>query len=300
MKLQVGVNIGGLMKYKDDPEKFIDIEEGIDIIAEAGFDTIDFNVGRGFARVNEGQDFTEVFTGIRKYAESKGVRIHQTHARVLVFEETLTDRFYDMIVEDIKATALLGAKYIVIHPLKPRFAIYDRFADYRKEINLAFFKRLKPVLEEYGITECIENLFHTDEERGVCCPAACSRPEEILGYLDELGTDNFGVCLDTGHMLLTGDFTGDTIPDAIRKFGKNLKVLHVHDNHKIRDDHYAPFMGLTDWKAVIDALEEVGFDGVFSLEIMPHRFLSFDRKVWKEGYKFFRKICDTEEMSKGV
>lgn len=296
MKLQVGVNLGGLMKYKDEPEKYIDFEEAVDIVAEAGFDTIDFNLGLAHRRISAGQDFTETFEYVRQYVESKGLRIHQTHARVLVFEETLTDRFYDMIVEDIKATAILGAKYIVIHPLKPRFAIYDRSADYRREINLAFFKRLKPVLEEYGVTECIENLFHTDEERGVCCPAACSRPEEILGYLKELGTDNFGVCLDTGHMLLTGDYTGDTIPNAIRKFGKNLKVLHVHDNRKIKDDHYLPFMGLTDWKAVANALEEVGFDGVFSLEIMPHRFVSFDRKVWGETYKFARKISDTEKM----
>lgn len=296
MKLQVGVNLGGLMKYKDELEKYIDFEEAVDIVAEAGFDTIDFNLGLAHRRISAGQDFTETFEYVRQYVESKGLRIHQTHARVLVFEETLTDRFYDMIVEDIKATAILGAKYIVIHPLKPRFAIYDRSADYRREINLAFFKRLKPVLEEYGVIECIENLFHTDEERGVCCPAACSRPEEILGYLNELGTDNFGVCLDTGHMLLTGDYTGDTIPNAIRKFGKNLKVLHVHDNRKIRDDHYLPFMGLTDWKAVANALEEVGFDGVFSLEIMPHRFVSFDRKVWGETYKFARKISDTEKM----
>jgi len=296
MKLQVGVNIGGLMKYKDDPEKFIDIEEAVDIIAEAGFDTIDFGLARGFARVNEGQDFEKVFTDIRKYVESKGLRIHQTHARVLVFEETLTDKFYDMIVEDIKATALLGAKYIVIHPLKPRFAIYDRAMDYRKEINLKFFKRLQPVLEEYGVIECIENLFHTDEERGVCCPAACSHPEEILYYINELNSPNFQACLDTGHMLLTGDYTGDTVEGAVRKLGKHLKVLHVHDNRKIKDDHFSPYMGLTDWKALAEALEEVGYDGVFSLEIMPHRFMSFNRNTWREGYKFMKNVCDTEKM----
>ena len=296
MKLQVGVNIGGLMKYKDDPEKFIDIEEAVDIIAEAGFDTIDFGLARGFARVNEGQDFRQVFKDIRKYVKSKGLRIHQTHARVLVFEETLTDKFYEMIVQDIEATAILGAKYIVIHPLKPRFAIYDRFSDYRKEINLKFFKRLQPVLEKFGVVECIENLFHTDEERGVCCPAACSRPEEILYYINELNSPNFQACLDTGHMLLTGDFTGDSVEGAVRKLGKHLKVLHVHDNRKIKDDHFSPFMGLTDWKALAEALEEVGYDGVFSLEIMPHRFMSFNRNTWKAGYKFMKNVCDTEKM----
>ena len=153
MSLRVGVNIGGLMKYKDDPEKFIDIEEAVDIVAEAGFDTIDFGLRLGFNRVEQGQDFEQVFTDIRRYVESKGLKIHQTHARVLPFEETLTDKFYDMIVQDIKATAILGAKYIVIHPLKPRFAIYDRFDEYRKEINVAFFNRLKPVLEECGVIE---------------------------------------------------------------------------------------------------------------------------------------------------
>ena len=112
MKLQVGVNIGGLMKYKDDPEKFIDIEEAVDIIAEAGFDTIDFGLARGFARVSEGQDFEKVFTDIRKYVESKGLRIHQTHARVLVFEETLTDKFYDMVQADENQRMRLFKEFI--------------------------------------------------------------------------------------------------------------------------------------------------------------------------------------------
>ena len=296
MKLQVGVNIGGLLRNKEKPEGALTIEQAVDAIAEAGFDAIDFGLEWGFKRVAQGQDFEKVFTDIRKYVESKGLRVHQTHARVLVFEETLTDKFYNMIVEDIKATALLGAKYIVIHPLKPRFAIYDKHAEYRKEINLAFFKRLQPVLEEYGVVECIENLFHTDEDRGVCCPAACSRPEEILWYIEQLNSENFQACLDTGHMLLTGDFTGDSIPGAIRKLGKYLKVLHVHDNDKIKDQHVPPYLGLTDWKAVVEALEEVGFDGVFNMELAHKRYLGINRKAWVEGLKFARNVCDTEKM----
>jgi sugar phosphate isomerase/epimerase len=55
-------------------------------------------------------------------------------------------------------------------------------------------------------------------------------------------------------------------------------------------------MGLTDWKEVINALKEVGFDGVFSLEIMPHRFMSFNRNTWREGYRFMRNVCDTDKM----
>ena len=83
MKLQVGVNIGGLLRNKEKPEGALTIEQAVDAIAEAGFDAIDFGLEWGFKRVAQGQDFEKVFTDIRKYVESKGIRIHQTHARVL-------------------------------------------------------------------------------------------------------------------------------------------------------------------------------------------------------------------------
>ena len=64
MKLQVGVNIGGLMKYKDDPEKFIDIEEAVDI-------SVDMHV-KAMQMVRPGMKESEVAAAVTDIALSRG------------------------------------------------------------------------------------------------------------------------------------------------------------------------------------------------------------------------------------
>lgn len=302
MKLKIGVNNGALRKYKDDPERNITLEESFDLIKEAGFDTIDFGMSSAKELVEQ-MGFELAFEYIRNEIEKRGLKVNQTHGRTDAFDTLfvdgkVTDEYFQKVIEDIKATKILGAKYIVVHPLQPPYALFDKHADFRKQINLEFFKRMQPYLHEYGVTECIENLFRNDPERNVCVPSSCSRPEEILYYIDQLQDEHFQACLDIGHMLLTGDYTGDTPQGAIRKLGKHLKVVHAHDNKKIKDDHFAPYMGLCDWSEVAIALEEIGYDGVFSLELMPHRFFAFNYRVWAQGYKFIAEICDTEKMKK--
>ncbi len=63
--------------------------------------------------------------------------------------------------------------------------------------------------------------------------------------------------------------------------GKNLTVLHLHDNFGALNDwfgemdrHLLPFFGCVDWKGTVKALREIGFDGVFSFEVNPYGPLS--------------------------
>ncbi len=48
--------------------------------------------------------------------------------------------------------------------------------------------------------------------------------------------------------------------------GKDLAVLHVHDNHGESDEHLALHQGIIDWEDFCQALVDIGFDGVFSME----------------------------------
>lgn len=291
---KIGVNNGQVFKYNDDPEKSYTVEDSLKLIADAGFDSVDFSVRYGLNEAKERGESIEVyFTHIKEYAHSLGLIINQTHARTAAFEETVTEKFFQEKIEDIKATHYLGAKYIVIHPLQPPWAVYDRDADYRKKINLEFFNKLRPYLDEYDVTECIENLFRKDPaNENVLVAAACSRPEEILYYIDNLKSEHFKACLDLGHMLLTCKYTGDTVAGAIRKLGDKIKVIHAHDNKLIKDDHFPPFFGEMDWKGVMTALKEVGFNGVFNLELMAHRVIKFDKVTLPKLLKFSKDLAD--------
>lgn len=302
--MKVGMDTCSLFRFNDEPEKYISLADGFQMLANAGFDCVDFGFfgeQEKFIREHDETEpeFDNYYISVREEAEKRGLKINQTHAPLIAFVDAQGEEYFEVLVRCIKATKLLGAEYIVIHPLQPPTCLYDNGVEYRKEINLKFFRRLQPVLEQYGVIECIENLFRPDPDAdGKLVPSSCSRPEEILYYLDELNSDRFGVCLDTGHLLLTGDYTGDTPQGAIRKFGKHLKVLHVHDNFKQKDEHSPPYFGHGDWKEIALALKEVGYDGVFNMELTLYRYMTFNKIGLQELLTFIRKIANPDNMVK--
>ena len=71
--------------------------------------------------------------------------------------------------------------------------------------------------------------------------------------------------------------------------GDDLKVLHVHDNDQSSDQHLPVFYGDTDWRDFRRALEEIGFDGVFSLEFEG---AEENLPALRLGYAYMRKLAD--------
>ena len=59
--------------------------------------------------------------------------------------------------------------------------------------------------------------------------------------------------------------------EGIRKIGDRLVdgCTHVHDNYYEKDLHLMPYMGKLDWSALIRALKDIDYKGVFSLETAP-------------------------------
>jgi sugar phosphate isomerase/epimerase len=101
-------------------------------------------------------------------------------------------------------------------------------------------------------------------------PNRLSRPEALVERL-EAATDasdeadeivGHGICLDVGHAHLMGGAL-----DAVETVGGHLITTHIHDNAGRQDDHLVPFEGTIDWSALVMAMEKVGYDGVWMLEI---------------------------------
>lgn len=72
---------------------------------------------------------------------------------------------------------------------------------------------------------------------------------------------NIGVCLDTGHLVRSGD---DPI-EAVRKLGPRLHSLHFKDTDAAKHDVVVG-TGTLDLGAFFSVLRDVGFDGPLSLE----------------------------------
>jgi sugar phosphate isomerase/epimerase len=59
---------------------------------------------------------------------------------------------------------------------------------------------------------------------------------------------------------------GDVL-DAIEIVSGHLVAAHVHDNRGRSDDHLVPFEGTIDWAGAMTAVQKVGYDGPFVLEL---------------------------------
>lgn len=137
--------------------------------------------------------------------------------------------------------------------------------------NAAVLRRLTDYLKGTDLTICLENL------SGICRNA-----DELLWYINEIGSSNLGICLDTGHLNLT-EFRDQAA--FIYKAGKHLKALHIADNEGQSDQHMLPYgRGNVDIAAVVRALKDVGYSGLFNLEVPGERSCPLEIRGYKLQY----------------
>ena len=226
--------------------------EGFQKLKECGIDYV--NIGIGDHPTMTDEEYEAHILRQKEYADASGTTIWQVHGPWRwpphdETEEIRAERFA-LMQNSIRWTAMIGVKYWVIHPLMP-FGDNDEFdTEQFWKINYDFFKALLPTAKENGVIICFENM--------PMKKLSMSTPEQILKFIHMIDDENFKFCLDTGHAAVFGLSPAD----AVRMAGKDLAVLHVHDNDGRGDKHFLPLKGVIDWKAFGDALVECGYDGV--------------------------------------
>ena len=86
---------------------------------------------------------------------------------------------------------------------------------------------------------------------------------DALRMIDELGCDNLGVLLDTGH----AQVVGESAVDAIESLGDRLYHIHIDDNRRARDQHLVPGEGDFDFDAFVAALRTADYQGFLCAEL---------------------------------
>ena len=119
-----------------------------------------------------------------------------------------------------------------------------------------------------GARRSVEELVRVAEPLGVqialeVIPNELSRAGSIVHFIEE-DFDGVGICLDVGHAHIDGD-----VIDAIETVSEYLIATHLHDNAGRSDDHLLPFQGTIDWAGALLAVQKIGYDGPFMLEIVP-------------------------------
>jgi sugar phosphate isomerase/epimerase len=269
---KIGICAGIGARYKEDRYKKL---------RQFGFTHVDFGLADTETEFYKGtpEERDAAILNEKAKANEAGIVINQVHGpfRWPICDITVEERAERMekMKHSIRATALLECKYWVIHPMMP-FGWEERkmYPDHEKEtrnINLAFFKELLVTAKEYDVVICLENMPMVNFSIGSV--------QEVYRFVKEMDDDHFKICLDTGHASV---YPNQSVGDAVRLMGDEIRCLHVHDNNGRNDNHWLPYHGVIDWEDFANALKEIGYQGVFSYETNP---------PGKMPEKFFEATC---------
>lgn len=113
---------------------------------------------------------------------------------------------------------------------------------------------------------------------------------KVLLVTFELGASNVGVMIDAGHALVAYENVAESVVLASR-YGK-LYHMHLNDNYRVWDDDMiVGSVNLWETFEMFYALEEVGYQGWYSLDIFPYREDSL--RVIRANLDMVKKLIDT-------
>lgn len=277
MERKVGISTFELQRLYGD-------RRALEIAHEIGADAVDFSLCDGYDYQKEGnlyarpdEEIRAYFKDLREYAASMGLEIYQTHGRGRGFRAI--PEFDEAQIKNARldciATAALGARYCVFHTCTTIFHSPDTPREVMHRLNDEMFLRILPYAKENGIVAATETF---GDATGKGCCDFFGNMNEFLEAYDRIAAhpeyrDCFAVCMDTGHTNKATRYNQNPQPeDAIRMLGERIKVLHLHDNDTYTDQHKIPMTGCIDWNAVMDALDAVGYAGVYNLEVVLSHF----------------------------
>ena len=287
----------------------IGIAPAYEMYKRVGFEAVDWNIDNVLvaAQIRAGNFRNSLYTKpleevLAHYApeleqlKKNGLAITQAHAPFPAYEPELDGLLEEMIPvyqRCIELCDAVGCKHLVIHGISHKRNDTVNTPESIYQLNVKLYTSLIPLLQKTNVTVCMENLFtSTPHPKGnQICAGHCSDPKAAAEFIDWLngqaGKECFGLCLDVGHLNVL------RIDERvyIATLGKRIKVLHLHDNDGIKDQHIAPYNGNIHWKNILTSLAKAGYEGDLSFEAFQQTTLqNIDEGVLESQ---LRAIADT-------
>ena len=232
------------------------LEQTVDAFAAAGFCATELSLIHLEKLLQRG-DPQKVGADVKHYLDSKGFSIPQGH---LSFTKGLcTPAALEDNKREIDLFAAMGIRNAVLHfngggNLPP---------EERRSRRLEALRSLAAYAQGTPVVLCLENLGSVPETHTV---------QQLLEIIDAVGGYNLGICLDTGHLHLTNGLghTNQSHREFILGAGEYLRAMHITENNGKNDVHQMPYSARTgiNWQEVVAAIGEIGYDGLFNLEIL--------------------------------
>ncbi|MFD1685623.1 sugar phosphate isomerase/epimerase family protein [Halobellus litoreus] len=93
--------------------------------------------------------------------------------------------------------------------------------------------------------------------------------DEALALIDDVGRESLGINLDVGHAAVYGEDLAETI----HRSAGHITGVHLEDivgGRRGKHYHRVPGEGDLDFRAVFDALDDVGYEGFVTLELYTY------------------------------
>lgn len=220
----------------------------------------------------------EQLAALKAYADELGLAIPSLSSS-LCWGSSLTaddpaerQDAHNMVVQQIRCAKALGADTVLVIPgsVSVEFVPERPVVAYDVAYDRALeeIKKLAPVAEEYGVHIGIENVWNK----------FLLSPLEMRRFVDEVGSDYVGVYFDVGNVMYAG------YPEQwIRILNKRIKKVHFKD-YRRNPGGLNCFVDLlsgdVDWKAVMEAFAEIGYDGWAAGEMIPQYQQGSDQLIY--------------------
>ena len=212
------------------------------------------------------------------YASAIGVELLQGHlflgAKICLEEDR------EVLKRQLRLFDAIGIKNAVLHCDSFTRSEEELSVEFKRDENEKALRDLVSCLDGTDIVICLENLRP---------PRLTLNADDLLYFIDRIGSEHLGICLDTGHLNLA--YERDQL-EFIRKAGKHIKALHLADNDGLgRDQHLMPYgTGVVDMEGVIRAMKALNYEGLYNLEIPGERHAPMEILGYKLDY--VKKVFD--------
>lgn len=251
------------------------IRDVIKRFCENGIYSSELSTEHGAQLLEQDPDVKKTGRELGDFARQNGFEISQGHLKQnikICSDENAIAELYRWI--DLYEA--IGIKNMVLHCDALAKSGLQREERIRK--NVETLKLIAKYVENRDVYICLENMRPRVLQSA---PLIDADADDLLRIIDLVGSERLGICLDTGHLNLT---SRDQRAFILRS-GKKLRALHIADNDGTSDQHLMPFAGGNiDFESVVSALWDVGYQGVFNLEIPGETGIPFEQRDEKLSY----------------
>jgi len=243
------------------------LAENFALAADAGFEGVEVALDEGAGEITL-ESTERQLLAVKRQAKESGIELYSVACGLYWSyflndsDETVRTKAHNIVKKQLETAATLGCDSILVIPgcVNAEFAAPGKVMDYETCYNRSFesIMKVNQYAEEYKVNIGLENVWNK----------FLLSPMEMRDFIDKVGSDYVGSYLDIGNTLANG------YPEHwIRTLGSRIKKVHFKD-YRVEAGGLHGFVDLlagdVDYRVVMEALEEVGYNGWVTAEMIPN------------------------------